>query len=96
MYFPGKKDYFAYFVLFCVLSERMSELDFDARYGGFSDEIGAGPEYEYPFSKKLAETIAFKTANNELQQDIEERYGLTRHVGILLPSYPMSLRRLLH
>ena len=58
-----------------ALSERMSELDFDARYTADSqDEIGVLGRSMNTLSEKLKETIgALKTANNELQQDIEEK-----------------------
>ena len=57
------------------LSERMSELDFDARYTGNSqDEIGVLGHSMNTLSEKLKETIGeLKTANNELQRDIEEK-----------------------
>ena len=58
-----------------ALSERMSELDFDARYTGDSeDEIGVLGNSMNTLSEKLKETIGeLKTANNELQKDIEEK-----------------------
>ena len=57
------------------LSRRMSELDFDARYTGDSeDEIGVLGNSMNTLSEKLKETIGeLKTANNELQKDIEEK-----------------------
>lgn len=57
------------------LSERMSLLDFDARYiGEAEDEIGILGNSMNALSSKLKETIgALKTANNELQNDIEEK-----------------------
>ena len=53
-----------------ALSERMSELDFDARYTGDSeDEIGVLGKSMNTLSEKLKETIGeLKTANNELQK----------------------------
>ena len=53
----------------------MSELDFEARYTGNSeDEIGILGHSMNTLSEKLKETIgALKTANNELQRDIEEK-----------------------
>ena len=53
----------------------MSELDFDARYTGDSeDEIGVLGNSMNTLSEKLKETIGeLKTANNELQKDIEEK-----------------------
>ena len=58
-----------------ALSARMSELDFDARYTGKSqDEIGTLGHSMNTLSEKLKETVgALKTANNELQRDIEEK-----------------------
>ena len=58
-----------------ALSARMSELDFEARYTGNSeDEIGILGHSMNTLSEKLKETIgALKTANNELQRDIEEK-----------------------
>ena len=58
-----------------ILSERMAELDFDAKYtrGGL-DEIGQLGDHFNQMSDKLQETISeLKTANNELQQDIEKK-----------------------
>ena len=53
----------------------MSELDFEARYTGSSeDEIGVLGNSMNTLSEKLKETIGeLKTANNELQRDIEEK-----------------------
>ncbi len=58
-----------------ALSSRMSELDFDARYTGSSeDEIGILGRNMNTLSEKLKETIGeLKTANNELQNDIQEK-----------------------
>src|SRR5699024_10690292 len=58
-----------------ALSARMSELDFDARYTGTEEnEIGVLGHSMNTLSEKLKETIAeLKTANNELQKDIEEK-----------------------
>mgnify|MGYP000400088443 CR=1 FL=1 len=57
------------------LSEKMSDLDFDARYTADSqDEIGVLGRSMNTLSEKLKETIGeLKTANNELQKDIEEK-----------------------
>ena len=57
------------------LSARMSELDFDARYTGTSeDEIGVLGHSMNTLSERLRDTIGeLKTANNELQRDIEEK-----------------------
>lgn len=57
------------------LSERMSLLDFEAKYTGEAeDEIGILGNSMNALSGKLKETIgALKTANNELQNDIEEK-----------------------
>ncbi len=57
------------------LSEKMSNLDFDAKYtGGAQDEIGVLGNSMNVLSDKLKETIGeLKTANNELQNDIEQK-----------------------
>ena len=74
MYFAGKKITSPILSL-AALSERMSELDFDARYTGDSeDEIGLLGNSINTLSEKLKQTIGeLKTANNELQKDIEEK-----------------------
>ena len=66
MYFAGKKITSPILSL-AALSERMSELDFDARYTGDSeDEIGVLGNSMNTLSEKLKETIGeLKTANNE-------------------------------
>lgn len=53
----------------------MSELDFEARYTGDSeDEIGVLGHSMNTLSERLKDTIGeLKTANNELQKDIEEK-----------------------
>ena len=53
----------------------MSELDFEVRYTGSSeDEIGVLGNSMNTLSEKLKEAIGeLKTANNELQRDIEEK-----------------------
>ena len=58
-----------------ALSARMSELDFEARYNGeLEDEVGVLGHSMNTLSEKLKETIGeLKTANNELQRDIEEK-----------------------
>lgn len=57
------------------LSQRMANLDFDARYtSGGSDEIGILGENFNLMSKRLEETISeLKRANNQLQKDIEQK-----------------------
>ncbi len=57
------------------LSERMSNLDFDAHYDGTaSDEIGVLGHSMNFLSDRLRETIGeLKTANPKLQQDIQEK-----------------------
>lgn len=74
MYFAGKRITSPILSL-AALSERMSELDFDARYTADSqDEIGVLGRSMNTLSEKLKETIGeLKTANNELQKDIEEK-----------------------
>lgn len=58
-----------------VLSERMSNLDFEARYeGSAQDEIGVLGRSMNKLSQKLKETIGeLKDANQQLQHDIEEK-----------------------
>ena len=57
------------------LSERMADLDFDAKYtSGGKNEIGQLGEHFNRMSNKLEETISqLKSANNELQRDIEKK-----------------------
>lgn len=57
------------------LSQRMANLDFDARYtSGGSDEIGILGENFNLMSKRLEKTISeLKSANNQLQKDIEQK-----------------------
>lgn len=57
------------------LSEQMSQLDFDAKYtGNAQDEVGVLGKSMNVLSDRLRETIGeLKTANNELQKDIEEK-----------------------
>lgn len=58
-----------------ALSARMSDLDFEARYTGNSqDEIGILGHSMNTLSQRLKGTIGeLKTANNELWRDIEEK-----------------------
>lgn len=57
------------------LSERMANLNFDERYtSGGSNEIGILGENFNKMSRQLEQTISeLKTANNQLQQDIEQK-----------------------
>ncbi len=57
------------------LSKRMAGLDFDAKYtSGGSNEIGQLGDNFNQMSEKLEETISqLKSANNELQRDIERK-----------------------
>lgn len=57
------------------ISERMSHLDFDAKYQGDArDEIGVLGNSMNALSDKLKETIGeLKSANNQLLKDIEEK-----------------------
>ncbi len=57
------------------ISERMTHLDFDAKYSGKSkNEISFLGENINTMSKALEQTISeLKTANNELKKDIEKR-----------------------
>lgn len=58
-----------------VLSKRMANLDFDAKYtGGGKDEIGILGESFNTMSQKLERTISeLKSANHQLQKDIEQK-----------------------
>ena len=58
-----------------VLSKRMANLDFNARYtGSGNDEIGILGESFNTMSQKLEMTISeLKKANNQLQKDIEQK-----------------------
>ncbi len=57
------------------ISERMSKLDFDAKYeGNAQDEIGVLGNSMNILSDKLKENIGeLKSANNQLQKDIEQK-----------------------
>lgn len=57
------------------LSEKMAELDFDARYtSGGENEIGVLGENFNRMSEKLEQTISeLKSANNQLLKDIEQK-----------------------
>lgn len=57
------------------LSKRMADLDFDAKYtSGGQNEIGQLGEHFNKMSETLEKTISeLKTANNQLQSDIEEK-----------------------
>ena len=58
-----------------VLSKRMANLDFDAKYtGGGKDEIGILGESFNTMSQKLERTVSeLKSANHQLQKDIEQK-----------------------
>lgn len=62
------------------ISKKMSDLDFEAKYTGRSrDEIGELGTHMNEMSEKLESTIAqLKSANNELQQDINAKENLAR------------------
>lgn len=57
------------------ISERMAELDFEVRYKGTEkNEIGVLGQHMNQLSERLESTISeLKTANNELQKDIEKK-----------------------
>lgn len=57
------------------LSRQMTQLNFEAKYeGGGADEIDALGDHMNQLSTKLEETISdLKTANNQLQKDIEQK-----------------------
>ena len=58
-----------------ILSERMANLDFDARYtSGGENEIGQLGDHFNRMSRTLETTISeLKTANNELQRNLDEK-----------------------
>ena len=60
------------------ISQRMADLDFDAKYtSGGRNEIGVLGCNFNKMSEKLEETISeLKSANNELQKDIEKKLSL--------------------
>lgn len=60
------------------LSEKMSALDFDAKYrSGGNNEIGVLGEHMNELSETLEKTISeLKTSNNELKRDIEKKEKL--------------------
>lgn len=74
MYFTTKKVTSPILQL-ANISERMSHLDFDAKYqGDAQDEIGILGNSMNTLSDKLKETVGeLKSANNQLQKDIEEK-----------------------
>lgn len=57
------------------ISKRMTELDFNAKFdSGQNNEIGLLGQHMNQLSEKLEKTISeLKTANNELQRDIEHK-----------------------
>ena len=62
------------------ISERMSRLDFDAKYhGNARDEVGVLGNSMNSLSDKLKETIGeLKSANIELQKDIQEKIEIDK------------------
>lgn len=74
MYFTTKKVTSPILEL-ANLSEKMSKLDFEAKYQGAAlDEIGVLGNSMNVLSDRLKEAIGeLKSANNELQRDIEEK-----------------------
>lgn len=63
-----------------ILSEKMANLDFDAKYtSGGNNEIGELGENFNRMSEKLERTISeLKSANNTLQKDIEQKEKIER------------------
>lgn len=63
-----------------ILSEKMANLDFDAKYtSGGNNEIGELGENFNRMSEKLERTISeLKSANNTLQKDIEQKEEIER------------------
>lgn len=74
------------------LSDRMADLDFDAKYtSGGSNEIGELGENFNRMSEKLESTISeLKKANNSLQKDIEQKDKLEKMRNEFLETYLMS------
>ena len=58
-----------------TLSQKMADLDFDAKYtSGGENEIGQLGEHFNQMSERLEQTISqLKSANNQLQRDIEKK-----------------------
>ena len=76
------------------LSDRMADLDFDAKYtSGGSNEIGELGENFNRMSEKLESTISeLKKANNSLQKDIEQKDKLEKIPIALIQGYAEGLK----
>lgn len=74
------------------LSKRMADLDFDAKYtSGGQNEIGQLGEHFNQMSETLERTISeLKTANNQLQNDIEEKIQIDEMRKNFFPMSRMS------
>lgn len=74
------------------ISRRMANLDFDVKYtSGGEDEIGVLGHNFNQMSETLEQTISeLKTANNELQKDIEKKKKLMRCEKNFCRMFPMS------
>ena len=74
------------------LSDRMADLDFDAKYtSGGSNEIGELGENFNRMSEKLESTISeLKKANNSLQKDIEQKDKLEKMRNEFWEMYRMN------
>ncbi|MCD8325404.1 MAG: HAMP domain-containing histidine kinase [Lachnospiraceae bacterium] len=76
------------------ISERITHLDFDARYTGREkNEIGVLGQNINALSESLEETISqLKTANNELKRDLEQKTALEKQRQELLSNVSHELK----
>ena len=76
------------------LSKRMADLDFDAKYtSGGQNEIGQLGEHFNQMSETLERTISeLKTANNQLQSDIEEKIQIDEMIKEFLSNVSHELK----
>lgn len=76
------------------ISKRMVQLDFEAKYQGKAhNEIDLLGENINKLSDSLEKTISeLKTANNELQRDVEKKKPLTKCARNFWPMYPTNSR----
>ncbi len=76
------------------LSDRMAHLDFDAKYaGGGKNELGDLGEHMNEMSDQLERTISeLKTANNELQRDIEKKEKMETMRGEFISNVSHELK----
>ncbi len=76
------------------ISERMVQLDFEAKYQGKAhNEIDLLGENINKLSDSLEKTISeLKTANNELQRDVEKKEAIEEMRKNFWPMYPTNSR----